>query len=93
MAIAYSTPAMAAFDANYSQTQLVCAIANDTHIRDYPTFKSIAKLNRGECMNVIPDPAKGAPAKVVYYRGQAYYLVAGISGNLRVVSVRYTELR
>ena len=71
----------------------VCSVANDTYIRDYPTFKPVAKLNRGECMDVIPDAVKGSPVKSVFYRGQSYYMVSGASGNVRVISTRYTELR
>ncbi len=88
-----SLPALAQ-DYNGTPPQFACSIASDaTAIRDYPTFRPVAKLERGECMEVVPDPSTSSPVKYVRYKGQTYYMVTGASGNLRVVSARYTELK
>ncbi len=74
--------------------EFACSIANDaTYIRDYPTFKPVAKLDRGECMAIVPDYQKGTPVKLVFRRGETFYVVTGASGNMRVVSARYTKLK
>lgn len=39
----------------------VCATAKRTSIRDYPTFKTVAKLNWGECMDIFPIEVEIAP--------------------------------
>lgn len=87
-----SNPLMAQEDD--MRPHLACSIANDaTYVRDYPTFKPVAKLMRGECMELIPNSNSGAPVKIIFHKGQSFYLVAGISGNTRVVSTQYTQLR
>lgn len=88
-----TTPVLAQ-DYNYSSPQYACSSANDaTFIRDYPTFKPVAKLNRGECMAIVPDYNKGTPVKLVFRKGETFYVVSGASGNVRVVSARYTRLK
>jgi hypothetical protein len=82
------------FAQGYNSPQFACSNANDaTFIRDYPTFKPVAKLNRGECMSVVPDYNRGTPVKLVFRRGETFYVVSGVSGNVRVVSARYTFLK
>jgi hypothetical protein len=79
---------------NYNRPQFACSSANDaTFIRDYPTFKPVAKLNRGECMAIVPDDINGTPVKLVFRNGETFYVVTGASGNVRLVSTRYTRLR
>jgi hypothetical protein len=73
--------------------EFACAIANDTYVRDYPTFKPVAKLKRGECMSTLPDDYNNRPVRLAFYKGETFYVVSGLSGNLRVVSARYTRLK
>lgn len=91
--ITISTAPVLAQDYNYNRQQFACSIANDTQVRDYPTFKPVARLNRGECMSIVPDYNKGTPVKLVFRRGETFYVVSGVSGNVRVVSARYTKLK
>lgn len=85
-----------------------CSTATDaTFIRDYPTFQPIAKLNRGECMDVVSSPVssdskhidvyKGGNnlgmVQVAVYRGSEYYLVRGSSGNIRALSIQHSRLK
>jgi hypothetical protein len=73
--------------------EYACAIANDTYVRDYPTFKPVARLQRGECMSTLPDDYNNRAVRIVFRKGETFYVVSGISGNLRVVSTRYTRLK
>ncbi len=91
--IGITTTPILAQDYNSSRQQFACSIANDTYIRDYPTFKPVAKLDRGECMSIVPDDIKGTPVKLVFRKGETFYVVSGASGNVRVVSTRYTRLK
>ncbi len=92
--VGISTAPVTAQESNPNVPQFACSIANDaTYVRDYPTFKPVAKLNRGECMAIVPDDIKGTPVKLVFRRGETFYVVSGVSGNVRVVSARYTKLK
>jgi hypothetical protein len=92
--------------------QYVCSTAQDTYIRDYPTFKPVAKLQRGECMDILPikeimpdlakkdatvyieSPDESSPAVyVVTHKGIRYFMVKGISGNVRLISTRHSQIR
>ncbi len=85
-----------------------CSTASDyTYVRDYPTFRPIAELNRGECMEIVSSQVSSesanieiyiggtgvGAAQVAVYKGSEYYLVRGVSGNLRVLSVQHSRLR
>jgi hypothetical protein len=92
--VGVSTTPVLAQEYNYNRPQFACSSANDaTYIRDYPTFKPIAQLDRGECMTIVPDDIKGTPVKLVFRKGETFYVVSGASGNVRVVSARYTVLK
>lgn len=85
-----------------------CSTASDaTYIRDYPTFQPIAKLNRGECMDLVSSQVTSSSADIEVYKGgngvntvqvalyksSEYYLVRGKSGNIRALSIQYTRLK
>jgi hypothetical protein len=92
--VGFTTTPVFAQDYNDRRPQYACSSADDaTFIRDYPTFKPVAKLNRGECMSIVPDYNKGTPVKLVFRKGETFYVVSGASGNVRLVSARYTRLK
>jgi hypothetical protein len=92
--VGVATTPVSAQESSFNSPQFACSSANDaTYIRDYPTFKPVAKLDRGECMAIVPDYNKGTPVKLVFRRGETFYVVTGASGNVRVVSARYTVLK
>jgi hypothetical protein len=44
-------------------------------------------------MSTLPDDYNNRAVRIVFRKGETFYVVSGISGNLRVVSTRYTRLK